>query len=99
MHRAAKIAAPSGAAQAERTKPKLVSATDNKRNRAMIRTLGIRRAPVDVIVNSHLIARPLAHIGVAIALPARRPAATIRIADQVILAVLPVPAGPDPAHL
>ena len=81
------------------TRANLVSGADNKRNGAVIRRLPIRRAPVDVIMNPHLVAWPLAHIGVAIALPARRPPTAIGITDQVIPPIMPITARPHPAHL
>ncbi len=64
------MAAPSGAAAAPNIGA-LISNADDKRNRAVIARLTIGHAPVDVIMDTHLIPGPLADIAVAIALAAR----------------------------
>src|SRR6185369_10599729 len=66
---------------------------------AVIGRLVIGHAPVNVVMNAHLIARALALIGVAFALAAARPAAAISIADQIVLLILAVEAGAHPADL
>src|SRR5690242_2380071 len=72
---------------------------DGGRDRAVIHRALVAHAPVDVVVHAHLIAGPLADVVVAKATTARRDAAAVRVADQVVAAVEMAAARADPDHL